>query len=226
MSITTPKSGDVITKSSITGMHENLRTDINAMTASFIGPSSFGHHQVSSSASPLVAFDSVNDDGTSTIVVTTNGTSDQPSDVTNWQELTAFRLDNGGSTFITTTDSTYVVYFTCRITVARDGASNDLGPSPQCHSIFGITYEDNLGTETVLDTSVMAYAFYGINPMTTVFKKQEIPVAIWCSFSFAGSKIIDKIRFYGAKLNGTGVTTPTDFIVERGTSGCLVFERV
>ena len=39
-------------------------------------------------------------------------------------------------------------------------------------------------------------------------------------------KIIDKIRFYGAKLNGTGVTTPTDFIVERGTSGCLVFERV
>jgi len=191
----------------------------------YIGHSSFSFEQMSTSASPLVAFDQVNDNGGSPIIVNTSGTADTAANVTSWQELTAYRLDNGGSGFTTTTASTYVVFFTCRVTVARDGSGNDVAVDPKVHAMFALAHEDNGGTITVIDTSIMAYGMYGTNPMTTDYLKQEIPVAIWCSFSFATSKIIDRIRVYSAMMEGSA-SAPTDFKVERGTSGCLVFERV
>ncbi len=227
MGVNKPSSGDTITKQSVIGMHDTLRTNINGMDDQFIGPSSFGIPQMSTSASPLVAFDHVNDTGTSTIVMNTFGNSDISTDVIpNWQDLTTFRLNNGGSGFTTVGASQYVVFFTCRITVARDGSANDMAPDPQVHAMFAITHEDNGGTETVVQSSIMGYGLYGTQPGTIDWEKQEIPVAIWCSFNFPSAKIIDTIRVYSCMLNGTAVTAPTDIIIERGTSGVLVFERV
>ena len=227
MGVNKPNSGDTITKQSVTNMHDTLRTNINAMDEQFIGPSAFGFPQMSTAASPLVAFDQVNDTGTTSIVMNTFGNSDISTDVIpNWQRLTAFNLDNGGSGFTTVGASQYVVFFTCRITVARDGSGNDMAPDPQVHAMFAITHEDNLGTETVVQSSIMGYGLYGTQPLTVDWIKQEIPVAIWCSFDFPTGKIIDRIRIYSCMLNGTAVTAPTDIIIERGTSGVLVFERV
>ncbi len=227
MSINKPKSGELITKQSIIDMHETLRTNINSMDNQFIGPSSFGFEQMSTSASPLVGFDNVNEDGTSPISMTTFGNSDAPSDVIpNWQELTSYALTNGGSGFTTVGASEYIVYFTCRITVASNGAT-DVAASAKVHAMFGITYEDNLGTETIIDSSIMGYGLYGVVAgSTTSFTKQEIPVAIWVSFSLPTGKIIDKIRFYSCLLKGTTVPIVTAINITRGTSGCLVFERV
>jgi hypothetical protein len=227
MGVNKPNSGATITKQSVIGMHDTLRNSINAMDDQFIGPSSFGVPQMSTSASPLVAFDNVNDTGASTIVMNTFGNNDASTDVIpNWQELSAYTLDNGGSGFTTTTASQYVVFFTCRITVARDSSTNDMGPDPEVHAMFAITHEDDLGTETVIKTSIMGYGLYGTQPTTVTWQKQEIPVAIWCSFDFDTSKVINEIKIYSCMLNGTATTAPTDIIIERGTSGVLVFERV
>jgi hypothetical protein len=227
MSVNKPNSGDTITKQSVIGMHDTIRTSINAVDDQFIGQSAFGVAQMSTSASPLVAFDNVNETGASSITMNTFGNNDASTDVIpNWQELAAYRLDNGGSGFVTTTPSQYVVFFTCRITVARDAGGNDMGPDPKVHAMFAITHEDNLGTETCIQTSIMGYGLYGIQPTSVVWKKQEIPVSIWCSFDFTSSKIIDRIKIYSCMLKGTASTIPTDIIIERGTSGVLVFERV
>ena len=135
-------------------------------------------------------------------------------------------MDNGGSTFITTTDSAYVVFFTCRITVAQLSGV-DKACDPNVHVAFAIAHRDNSGTVTVIPSSIMCYGLYGTNPLTTNWKKQEIPVAIWCSFNFTGSKIIDEIRIYSAILKGSAIANvPNQVIIERGTSGCYVFERV
>ncbi len=229
MSVQQPKSGEKITKQSVIKMHDTVRQNINNCDENFIGPSSFSFDQMSTGASPLVAFDSVNRDGTSPIAVTSFGTGDQASDVTGdpWQELTAFRLDNNGSTFITTNDSAYVVFFTCRIDVVKQSGTV-IAADPNVHAAFAIAHEDNSGNITVIDSSIMCYGLYGTNPLTTSWEKQEIPVAIWCSFSFTGSKIIDRIRIYSAILKGSAgaLNLPNQIFVERGTSGCYVFERV
>lgn len=225
MGVNKPSSGDTITKQSVIGMHDTLRTNINAIDDQFIGPSSFSFEHMSSSASPLVGFDFVNDDGSSPIVMNTFGTNDTTGDVTaTWQELTAYRLDNGGSGFTTVGASQYIVYFTCRIRNA-DNASGPIGADERLHAMFAISYEDNLGTETVIPTSIMGYGLYGIKD-TTVFDRQEIPVAIWVSFNLPTGKIIDVIRFYSCLLSGSATPLVTNIDIDRGTSGCFVFERV
>jgi len=226
MSVDKPESGQTITKQSVIDMHDTIRKNINKVDENYIGHSSFSFEQMSTSASPLVAFDQVNDNGGSPITVTTAGTSDTAANVTSWQELTAYRLDNGGSGFTTTTASTYVVFFTCRVTSFTNGSGVPVAADPKVHIMFALAHEDNGGTITVIDTSIMGYGAYGTNPMTTDYVTQEIPVAIWCSFSFATSKIIDRIRVYTAMMKGSAAATPTDYKVERGTAGCLVFERV
>ena len=225
MGVNKPKSGETITKQSIIGMHDTLRTGINAISDKSIGPSSFGFEQMSTSSSPLVGFDFVNDDGSSPITMNTFGTNDTTGDVTtNWQELTSYKLDNGGSGFTTVGASQYIVYFTCRIKDANT-AGVGIGVDERIHAMFAISYEDNRGTETVIPTSIMGYGLYGTKD-ATVFDRQEIPVAIWVSFNLETGKIIDDIRFYSCLLSGSASPLVTDIEIDRGTSGCFVFERV
>jgi hypothetical protein len=234
MGISKPTSGGKITKQSVINMHDTVRANINAVEPQVIGPSSFGIPQMNTSSSPLVAFDFVNKDSTSAIVMNTFATDDQPTDVIpNWQELTAFKLDNNGQSFTTVGASQYVIYFTCQVTKAFLGAT-EVAPSEKIHVFFAVTFKDNLGNETVIQSSIMGYGLYSrkYQPPTTAngtkFFAQDIPVALWCSFNLPEGKIITDIKFYSCLLTGSFAHAGTISHVEitAGTSGCFVFERV
>ena len=231
MGINTPDSGDTVTKSSITNMHESVRTKINSLDENHIGESSFSFENMQSTGSPLSGYEAVNLDGSAPIVVTHFGTTDvgTVANIGSWQELTAYRLDNSGAGFTTTSASQYVVYFTTRLMRARDNDTPpvDIASDPKVHAFFGMTYRDNTGTIVAIPTSVMGYGLYGTNPGVTDYVKQEIPVSIWCSFNLPTGQIIDSIRIYAALIKGAAAgTIPHDIVLERGTSGCLVFERI
>lgn len=226
MGVTKPTSGSTITKQSVTGMHDTVRTNINAVDPQLVGPSSFGIAQMNTSSSPLVGFDFVNKDASTTITMNTFGNNDLPSDVIpNWQRLNDFELDNGGAGFTTVGASKYVVYFTCQVTLAKLVALT-VSPSELIHVCFAITHEDSLGVETVIQESIMCYGLYGVKDTTTFFD-QEIPVALWAEFGLESGKIIDHIRIYSCLLRGGAAAGSMDKVeITAGTSGCFVFERV
>jgi hypothetical protein len=226
MGIDLPESGDVITKSAIQDMHNSVRTRINSMSSQDWGRATFGFPQVNSSNASIIHHsDTVA--VTSEVKVTSTGQALTTSDVlSNWQELTTYRLSTGYA--LDSAGNDLLFWFNCRLSEYTNAADSPKMASKRAVAAFALGWDLGSGVEIIAKSMRIVHFFKANHMPSGSSGGQEIPVSIWVHQAIPATTAgpLATLRVYAAKIAGAASSDydPTDkFVVSAGTTGMLMF---
>lgn len=188
MAIVRPDSSTTIDKTDITDMHENVRTDINAVKKSNIGRACFNHHHFQASSNGVVLFSHVENE-IDDAVISSNSTDERTNFLANKENVISASLAQSLTSF---DGKVYVlVQFNCQIGQYQNAAGDNKNPEEELMAIFGISYvfKNSSGitqSETLKAESVRCVHFPHNKDYdnTSSAKTQDITVSLSCVLQF------------------------------------------
>lgn len=224
MSVTVPKSGDVITKASILDMYDDVRAVVNAQDETTVSRATFGVQHA-----PSVVLQAQYLDVTTPITVTGSPygvgtpppTFDEVTTINTWQILTPYNLDNAGAGY---TLAPGLVLMFCSIRWSEQERVFGAGAPPGCaqelwfnfnYTVNGTLYELPVNSRMLRNTLDYSYTTgAGPNPDTTYPQDAEETVTWW--------QVLD-LRAIGGNFNfKMGVKAMTQRATGYDVGDCLL----
>jgi len=213
MAIVRPDSSTTIDKTDITDMHENVRTEINAVPASNIGRGCFNHHHFQASSNGVVLFSHVENE-LDDAAISSNATSELGGFLLNKENVISASLAQSLTSF---DGKVYVlVQFNCQIGQYQTAAGDNKNPEEEVMAIFGISYvyKNSLGitsSETLKAESVRCVHFphNKLYDSTSSAKTQDITVSLSCVLKFeSDEQELTTVNAIASLLRGDAPTSP------------------
>ena len=245
-----PRSGDLITKSSITEMHDAVAEKASNLEESCFSRATFGHAQVQKEKCSIIDIDetlglnkvTADSKHVTTSVSFNNSAEDFHSDdvfnsdgTDNWYHLSEYRLDGAGQGYTIHEEGNDLLWwFNCRVKDILDASDNSEVIAPSSAVVFAFVLKYGGLGKTVLSSTLRVVHFFKTSDMGETHGKasQEIPVSIWFHQHIPGMYKphgLESLRVYAAKIKGNAPAFFSDadkVQISNGTSGMLMFRSL